>query len=134
MPMRCPNPRLVKIHRNYTAEEIATRLGVHRNTVREWIRRGLPTSDHKRHILILGSDLSTFLQARRLKNKRKCQPGEIYCVGCRSPRSPAGDVAEYQPLSATGGNLEGICPTCDSMIYRRVNLAKLDQVRGALEI
>jgi hypothetical protein len=32
------------------------------------------------------------------------------------------------------GNLCGICPDCDRIIYRRVNLAKIDAVRGDLEI
>ena len=74
---RHPNPRLVKIHRNYTVEEIASLFGVHRNTVRQWIKQGLPTSDQKRPFLILGRGLVAFLQARRKKNRRTCQPGEI---------------------------------------------------------
>lgn len=134
MAKRHPNPRLAKIHRNYTVEEIARLFRVHRNTVREWVKRGLPTSDRKRPILILGRDLASFLQTRRLKNKRTCQPGEIYCVRCRAPRNPAGDMAEYQPVTVALGNLIGICPCCESMMYRRVNLAKLEQVRGKLDI
>jgi phage terminase Nu1 subunit (DNA packaging protein) len=134
MATRHPNHRLAKIHRNYTVEEIAKLFGVHRNTVREWVKRGLPTSDRKRPMLILGRDLAAFLQARRLKNKRTCQPGEIYCVRCHTPKNPAGDMAEYQPVTTALGNLVGICPSCESMMYRRVNLAKLDQVRGKLDI
>lgn len=131
---RHPNHRLVKIHRNYTVEEVASLFRVHRNTVREWVKRGLPTTDHKRPILILGRDLAGFLQARRLKNRRPCQPGEIYCVRCRFPRNPAGDMAEFHALTAALGNLIGICPCCESMMYRRVNLAKLEQIRGKLDI
>ena len=63
MATRHPNYRLAKIHRNYTVEEVARLFGVHRNTVREWIKRGLPTSDDKRPKLILGRDLIAFLQA-----------------------------------------------------------------------
>jgi Helix-turn-helix domain len=134
MTKRHPNHRLAKIHRNYTVDEIAKRLGVHRNTVREWVKRGLPTSDGKRPMLILGRDLGGFLHARRLKNKRPCQPGEVYCVRCRAPKNPAGEMAEYQAVTAALGNLVGICPTCECMMYRRVNLAKLEQVRGELDI
>ena len=134
MATRHPNYRLVKIHRNYTVEEIAKLFGVHRNTVREWIKRGLPTINVKGPKLILGPDLRAFLQARRVKNKWKCQPGEIYCVRCRVPRCPAGDMAEYKPITATRGNLIGICPKCDCMMYRGVNLAELEQVRGNLDI
>lgn len=129
-----PNPRLAKIHRNYTVEEIASLFGIHRNTVREWVKRGLPTTDNRRPMLILGADLVAFLQARRVKNKRTCKPGEMYCVRCRTPRAPAGDMADYQPLTATLGNLIGICSTCDTMMYRRASLARLGEVRGKLDI
>jgi len=131
---RHPNPRLAKIHRSYTVEEVASLYGVHRNTVREWVRRGLPTSDDRRPMLILGRDLVAFLHAQRTKNKRTCQPGEIYCVRCRAPKTPAGDMADYDAVTATLGNLIAICSTCETIIYRRVSLAKLAQVRGKLDI
>jgi hypothetical protein len=134
MAARHPNHRLVKIHRSYTVEEVAVLFGVHRNTVREWIKRGLPTSDRKRPLLILGPDLAAYLQAKRTKKKRPCQVGEIYCVRCRAPRTPAGNMAEYRPVTSTLGNLIGICPCCDCMMYRRVNLAKLAVVRGELDV
>lgn len=134
MARRNPNPRLAKIHRNYTVEEIAVLFGVHRNTVRQWIKIGLPTSDQKRPTLVLGRDLAAFLQTKRKANKRPCQPGQIYCVRCREPRNPAGEMSEYQSLTATQGNLVGICPTCEILIYRRVCLAKLEQVRGNLNV
>lgn len=134
MRSRRPNPRLAKIHRSYTVEEAATLYGVHRNTVREWIKKGLPTVDQRRPTLILGSGLSEFLQLRRERNKRSCKPGEIYCVRCREPRTPAGDWLQYKPFTATQGNLFGICSCCDAWLYRRVSLAKLAEVLGPLTV
>lgn len=134
MATKRQNPRLAKIHRSYTVEEIACLFGVHRNTVREWIKRGLAISDNKRPTLILGRDLASFLQAKRTKNKRPCKAGEIYCVGCRTAREPAGLMADYRPLTETQGNLIGICPVCERLMYRRVNLLKLAQVRGPLDV
>ena len=58
--MRHLNHRLVKTHRTYTVEEIASLFHVHRNTVREWVRRGLPTCDDRRPMLILGAELAAF--------------------------------------------------------------------------
>ena len=58
----------------------------------------------------------------------------IYCLRCREPREPAGGIADYQPRSAGAGDLVGICPVCETMLYRRVTLAKLDAVRGRLEV
>src|SRR5271157_1759942 len=91
-------------------------------------------ADGKRPILILGSELAGYLKARRTKNKRPCQPGEIYCVRCRIPKKPAGDMAEYQPITATLGNLMGICPDCEGMIFRRASFEKLDLIRAKLNV
>ncbi len=134
MRKRRPNYRLVKIHRSYKVEEVARLFGIHKNTVRAWVKAGLPTCDSKRPTLILGRDLAVYLQARRTKNKHPCQPGEIYCVRCRAPKRPAGDMADYQPITATLGNLMGFCPDCEGVIYRRASLAKLPQIRGKLEV
>jgi hypothetical protein len=134
MSKRHPNPRLAKIHRNYTVEEIASLFGVHRNTVRQWIKRGLPTCDDKRPMLVLGRDLVAFLHARRAKHKRTCPPGELYCFRCRASRAAAGDMADYQPLTETQGNLIAICAECETLMYRRVSLARLEQVSGTLDI
>lgn len=134
MAQRLPNPRLAKTHRSYTVEEVARLFGVHRNTVRHWIKQGLPVCDDRRPTLILGKPLADFLTRRRLANKRPCKPGEMYCVRCRSPQAPALGMADYQPLTATGGNLIGLCSRCEGTMYRRVNIHHLSAARGGLEV
>jgi hypothetical protein len=134
MGKRHPNPRLVKIHRSYTVDEIASLLKAHKNTVRNWLKSGLPTIDSRRPALIYGPELVKFLQGRRARSKHTCQPGQIFCVRCRVPRTPAANMADYQPVTATTGNLVGICSTCESMMYRRVNFAKLGLVSGDLDV
>ncbi len=109
-------------------------LGKHKNTVRNWVKDGLATIDDKRPMLILGPDLVAFLQERRGKNKQRCNPGQLYCVRCRTPKFPAGDMADYEPVTEKFGNLTAICPACDSIINRRVSLARIWEVCGNLDI
>jgi predicted transcriptional regulator len=134
MAKRRPNHRQVKIHRNYTVEEIASLFGIHKNTVREWLKAGLRVLDDKRPMLILGQELAAFLQGRRIKNKQSCRPGEMYCFRCRAPKMAAGDMADYLPQTEKLGMLKAICPDCHTMMNRHVSIAKLGQVRGKLAI
>jgi hypothetical protein len=134
MGKRHPNHRLVKIHRSYTVEEIAKLFGIHKNTVRRWVKEGLPTIDDKRPMLILGHVLVAFLRVRRAKNKQTCKPGELYCVRCRAPKLPAGDMAEYSPVTEKFGNLIAICPDCDALMNRRVSLARIGEFHGKVDI
>lgn len=134
MKRRHPNHLLIKIHRTYTVEEIATLFGIHKNTVRHWIKDGLETIDDKRPRLIVGDILVEFLKARRAKNKQKCKPGELYCVRCRAPRSPAGGMADYSPITEKFGNLVAICPECNSLMNRHVSLARIGEFQDKVDI
>ena len=128
------NPRLAKQRRCYTIDEVARLFGVHRNTVRHWIKNGLPTLDAKRPTLIVGEDLTRFLAGRRQQRRKKCGAGTIYCVRCREPRRPAGGMADCVPLTAAVGDLQGLCPVCEAMMHRRVSLARLDAAAGDLDV
>jgi hypothetical protein len=133
MGYRHPNPRLAKIHRSYSAEEISRLFGVHKNTVRTWLRQGLKPIDDQRPTLVRGEELCRFLADRRARAKQVCGPGRIYCLPCREPKVPAGGMAECIQTGNTG-TVQGICPDCNRMIYRKVNPKKLNAVRGDLEI
>lgn len=132
MPGKRLNPRLAKIHRSYTIEEAARLFRVHKQTVRNWIKAGLPALTGKRPYLLLGSDIREFLGGRRKRSP--CGPGRLYCLRCREPRRPAGDMLDYLPITLMSGNLRGICPTCEALMHRRVSLAKVDVVRGQAEV
>ena len=134
MGKRHPKFRLVKIHRNYTVDDAARLLGVHKNTVRIWIKAGLSVLNEKRPALILGHDLKEFLKERRTKNKRPCKPGQFYCFRCRVPKYPAGDMAEYKPVTEKFGNLIAICPDCETIMNQRVSLAKIERICDKIEI
>lgn len=108
--------------------------GIHKNTVRNWVKNGLAALDSKRPILIHGNDLAAYLQKRRSKNKQICKPGELYCVRCRVPRPAAGDMVEYSPVNEKTGNLKAICPACNAIMNRRVSLAKIREVSGNIDI
>lgn len=107
---------------------------VHKNTVRNWLRQGLTPIDGQRPTVIRGVELRRFLIDRRARARQICGPGRIFCLPCRAPKIPAGNMAECIAAGVTTGSLRGICPDCDRMIYRRINPEKLDAVRGELDV
>jgi hypothetical protein len=115
-------------------EEVSRLFAVHKNTVRNWLRQGLAPIDGQRPTVFRGVELRRFLIDRRASARQTCGPGRIYCLPCRAPKVPAGNMAECIAVGEATGTLQGICPDCDRMIYRRVNPQKLDMVRGELDV
>jgi len=134
MGARLPNPYLVKLNRSYTIDEARRVLKVSRNTVGNWIKDGLRVCDDRRPTLILGGDLFEYLTNRRQKRRCSCASGQLYCFHCRAAREPALGIADYNPLTPTTGDLIALCSVCETLMYRRVNRARLDQVRGNVEV
>lgn len=134
MSRRRVNHRLIRLHMIYTTEELAHRLGVHKNTVRHWVQKGLAPAATGRPVLFHGGTVALFLRNRKLQSKRKCEPGQMYCLRCREPRNPALDMADFIALSGTAGNLRGMCPVCHALMNRRVSLQKLAAAKGDLII
>jgi hypothetical protein len=127
--------RRVKRHRTYTVEDAAETLGVHKHTIRNWLKSGkLLPIDAKRPLLILGEALSEFSVERRRRAKRKCGLGQFYCLPCRSPQTPAANFAEYRPISEAAGNLRAICPACEHFMHRSVSRSGLAEWQRHLEI
>ena len=128
------NPRLAKLHRSYNVEEAARTLGVHKNSVRSWIKAGLPTVDNSRPALILGSDLRNWFTARRKAAKRPCPPGTIYCLKCREPRTPALGMIEFNPFNDVVGDLSALCSQCSTVMHRRTRKDSIAAVMPNLDV
>lgn len=134
MPARRINPRLIKIHRAYSTEEAARALGVHKNSVRGWIKKGLPVVDGGRPVLILGHELRAFLEGKRKAAKRPCPPGTIYCLKCRGPRGPALGMVEYVAHNIATGDLKALCETCGTMMFRRARQFDVAAIMPGIDV
>ena len=54
MGSRHPNPRLAKIHRSYSVDEVSRLFKIHKNTARNWLREGLTAIDDQRPAIVQG--------------------------------------------------------------------------------
>lgn len=119
------DPRRAKVHRSYTVAEAAGLFGVHRNTVRHWIKAGLPVVSAGRSHLILGRDLGPFLTARQARRKRTCSPGQLYCLKCREPQRPREGSVKVVSGGGPTANVAALCEVCGTRMHRRASLDRL---------
>lgn len=134
MATRRINPYVVKLHRSYDMHELAACLGVHKNTVRHWLGKGLKPIDTRRPLLFHGGTVRAFLVARNACRKRPCLPGTLYCFRCRVPRAPALGMVDYLPITAASGNLQAICEACDTFMHRRARWTALSVIMPGLDV
>lgn len=124
----------IRYRHAYSIAEITELLGVHKNTVRQWVRGGLVAMDNTRPILIHGSELKRFLLNRRASKKSPCQPHEFYCLKCRAPRAPWSNVVDVTIRSTSLFNLHAICEVCDTKMHKAAGQAKLIKMLTTLSI
>lgn len=128
------NPRLIKLHRPYTVDEAARTLGAHKNTVRGWVKDGLPVFAESRPVLILGHELRAYLERKKKAAKRPCAPGEFYCFKCRDNMPPAMGMVEYRPRNAVAGNLRALCDGCGAWMHRAARLATIPSIMPNIDV
>lgn len=119
------NPNKCKINRNYSISEIAVLYGVHKSTVKTWLRRGLKRIDNQRPYIILGRDLKQFIKDLRSLKKRPCELGEIYCMKCRTPRIPMQGSTVFETESVRYGRIKASCNACHSSMNKYFRLTDL---------
>lgn len=124
------NTNRIRRQISYSIQEITEMLAVHKNTVRSWVREGLPKTDKQKPWLIHGQDLREFLSKRQSLRQKKCGLDEFYCFRCRMPRRPFGNLADVKVRNAKTVVVCGFCEVCDTSMNKvqsAKNLAKIFQ-------
>jgi hypothetical protein len=116
----------IKTGCTYDVVEAAALLGVHRNTVRQWLKVGLKPIDDKRPLLIHGAELKAFLARRQDDRRTRCGPGEFFCFRCKTPRKPWGGLVDTFDHGPKIVRLGALCECCETIMHRTVTRSKLN--------
>ena len=117
--------RRVKIHRSYTFQQLADLLEVTVGTIRRWRKQGLRCLTDARPYLIEGPDFHAFHAEKLARKKTRLKPFEIYCLTCKSARTPQTGLVDAEPMDATRDRIMAICPTCTGLMRRIISRSDL---------
>lgn len=128
------NIRCIKANRSYTIEEAAEALQVSQQTIRTWVKEGLPILRSKKPYLILGSELQAFLQDREARAKSPTAKNEFFCLRCRAPHKPFGMMVDCFAIVGERVRLEALCEACEGKCSRFTTRAKLPELYEIFDI
>jgi hypothetical protein len=131
--------RLYPAHRikqlcNYDPADIAKLFGIHRNTVRHWLKGGLKAIDDRRPVLVHGTVLKAFMTERQQARRQKCQPGEFFCFRCRAPCKPWGDMADLTVRTEKIANLTALCSVCETSMHKSIRRADVPKIAKLISL
>src|SRR5579863_6644015 len=121
------NVNLIKLSCSYDPAEVAKLLGIHRNTVRHWLKGGLTPLDNRRPILVSGAALKAFIRTGQQARRQKCAPGEFFCFRCRAPRRPWGGLADFSVFNEKIVKAVAFCSVCETAMHRTIRRADLSK-------
>ena len=129
------NAARVKANRSYTVEELADTAGVTPQTVRSWIKQGLPALTEQRPFLVLGWALQGVCGARELGPQAPAAASASSSAsGASAPAVPRMGMADYEPLSPGRGLLRAFCEVCEGTCTRVISAASLPAWRAICQI
>jgi len=116
------NPQIIHGHLSYTVQELAKIFGINKKTCLRWIAEGLATvPGQKKPILILGSDLKTFIRQKNSRKKVTLKRHEFYCFRCKVPRR-----AKRGTITKSGDTKRSECSVCNGKMTRKIKLHQKD--------
>ena len=135
MANRSHSARRIKRRWTYDVAEAAKATGATPCTIRHWHKKqGLEAVPGLWPLIFRGVDIIAFFDRRKGARKQKCGPGRIYCLRCKAPKVPALGMVDYRADTPKLAVLTGLCPDCQSLIFRRTSPANLKAAKGNLDV
>lgn len=108
--------RRIKKDMSYFLSEVCELLCVHKRTVYQWLKTGLPKVDNQKPYLVRGRDLYDFLKQKR--KGQKCQPHEFYCFKCKGPQSAWENIVDLMQYNDKQLMIQGLCAVCGTKVNK----------------
>ncbi|MCA0919240.1 hypothetical protein [Pseudooceanicola nanhaiensis] len=119
------NWRALKAHRVYTLDEVCVALRCGPSTLKRILQEEkVQVIDEQAPFLVIGADLIPALRSR--SKKEALAPGQMFCLGCKSPSFPDAGLVDDVSKPKQPPLLQALCSGCGAVMSRRVARDQLD--------
>lgn len=128
--------RRIKFWYCYDIEEICSlykSMRLHPQTVRGWIKKGLPTIDNRQPMLIYGEDLKTFLGKQNEASKCQTDFGEMFCMKCQEATKPKGRRVQLEQVNGFV-RAKAHCRECHTIMNKSYKMEAVPRLRKAFVV
>lgn len=123
----------LKANRVYSGEETMAAYGICRNTLSNWIAKGLRPVDRHHPQLFVGAELIWFHRQRRLDNKRALRLGEFKCFGKKLRFFPDPSTLVFEIMPSGSRCVRGQCTECGRSHPKLVGETEWDVLQQCFE-
>lgn len=106
---------------------------LHPQTVRQWIKNGLPVIDSGKPALVYGSRLTQYLG--KLNQSHKCKTAfyEMFCMKCKDAKTPSQRrITLHQDNKSV--KAKGRCPVCKTIMNKNYKMDDIPRLRSAFRV
>ncbi len=128
------NYKLIESNRSYSTEKIQKLLGIHPQTIREWINQDELECISKKPISIYGAVLKEFIKNRNESHKKTLNFNEMKCFKCDNRSTPKDNYVSVYHNKNGSIRAVGICPNCNNEFSKLYKKNAIDELQKAFFI
>jgi hypothetical protein len=128
------NYKLIESNRSHSTEKIQKLLGIHPQTIREWINRDGLECISKKPISIYGAVLKEFIKNRNEIHKKTLSFNEMKCFKCDNRSIPKDNHISIYHNKNGSIRVVGICPNCKNEFSKLYKKNAIDELQKAFFI
>lgn len=128
------NYKLIESNRSYSTEKIKKLIGIHEQTIREWIKECNLECVSKKPILIYGAVLKEFIKNRNENHKKTLNFNEFKCLKCKAILIPQGNQISIYNNKNGSIRATGICQNCNNEFSKLFKKDSIEQLKNSFFI
>ncbi len=128
------NYKLIESNRSYSTEKIKKLIGIHEQTIREWVNRNNLECVSRKPILIYGAVLKEFIKNRNESHKKTLNFNEFKCLKCKAISIPQDNQISIYHNKNGSIRATGICQNCHNEFSKLFKKDSIEQLKSSFFI